>query len=224
MTYPLLSDADSQVIRRFGILNNNMPEGDPLYGVPFPGFYLLDSAGRVRAKSFLVDHTTRTTAASMLMEQQDTVPDNGRIEIDTQDVRLTLQQSSKVARPGQTLSIRAELEVNPGLHIYGPEVPESYLPTTLNLNDAEVLLQHKFHFPEPQLLHIEAVNETVPMYTGKIVIEGNLILKPFVSPGQYQLPGMLRYQACTDSECYFPEEISFELPLQVEPTIAQVKE
>ena len=62
------------------------------------------------------------------------------------------------------------------------------------------------------------------MYTGKIVIVGNLILNPFASPGQYQLQGMLRYQACTDSECYLPEEVPFELPLQVEPTAAQVKE
>ncbi len=212
------------MIRRFGLLNHNMPEGDPLYGVPFPGFYLLDSTGRVQAKSFLVDHTTRPTAAGMLMEQKGAVADNGRIEKETQELRLALQQSSKVARPGQTLLIRAELEVNPGLHIYGPEMPEGYFPTTLSLNDTEVLLQHQFRFPEPQLLRIEAVNETVPMYTGKIVIAGDLVLNPFVSPGQYQLQGMLRYQACTDSECYLPEEVTFELPLQVEPTAAQVKE
>jgi peroxiredoxin len=35
VTYPLLSDMGSQVIRRFDILNDNMPEGDPFYGIPF---------------------------------------------------------------------------------------------------------------------------------------------------------------------------------------------
>ena len=35
ITYPLLSDADSAVIRRFGILNTSIPEGHPWYGVPW---------------------------------------------------------------------------------------------------------------------------------------------------------------------------------------------
>ena len=211
------------MIRRFGILNHNMPEGDPFHGVPFPGIYLLDSTSRVRAKSFLVDHTTRPTAASLLMQQWDVARDEGRLEIKTQDLCLALQLSSRVIRPGQNLWVRAELQVNPGLHIYGPEVPDGYLPTMLSLSESEVLLQHQFRFPAPELLCIAEVNETMPVYTGRIVIEGDLILKPRIPAGKYRLQGVLRYQACTDSECYLPEEVTFEVPLQIEPTVARAE-
>ena len=171
----------------------------------------------------MVDHTTRPMAASLLMQQWDVARDEGRLEIKTQDLCLALQLSSRVIRPGQNLWVRAELQVNPGLHIYGPEVPDGYLPTMLSLIESEVLLQHQFRFPAPELLCIAAVNETMPVYTGRIVIEGDLVLKPRIPAGKYRLQGVLRYQACTDSECYLPEEVKFEVPLQIEPTVARAE-
>ena len=54
MTYDLLSDADSAVIREFGILNMLISPDDPeqaagrsFYGVPFPGVYETDENGVV---------------------------------------------------------------------------------------------------------------------------------------------------------------------------------
>lgn len=223
ITYPLLADAGSQVIRRFGILNHNMPEGDPFHGVPFPGTYLLDGTGRVQGKYFLIDHTTRSTAASLLMQRRNVVSDAGRLEIKAQHLRLAVQQSSKVIRPGQSLLVRAEIQVNPDHHIYGPEMLGGYHPTTLSLSGFDVLLQYQFHYPGPELRHIAAVNEIVPVYTGIVVVEGDVVLKPFIPGGEYRLQGLLRYQACTDNECYLPEEVAFELSLKVEPTVAWVE-
>jgi DsbC/DsbD-like thiol-disulfide interchange protein len=221
--YPLLSDANSEVIRRFGIFNHNMPEGDRFYGVPFPGMYLLDSTGRVQAKSFLVDHTTRPTAAGFLLQHRGIAPTDGRLELQTEDVRMVLQLAPAISRPGQSVRLRAEVQVQPGVHIYGPAPSENYLPTTLHLNSAEVLLQHDLRFPTPELLVLEGTDESVPVYTGTVVVEGELVLKPFIPAGNYQMQGVLRYQACTDSECYLPEELAFELPLRVEPTVARAE-
>lgn len=220
----MLSDQDSHVIRRFGLFNPNMPEGTFLYGVPFPGTYLLDRTGRVRAKAFVVDHTNRTTAASLLLQERGVAPADGRIELSTDDLRLTLQLSSRVIRPGQNVLVRAQIAVNPGLHIYGPEVSEGYRPTALRIEPADWLLPPRFRFPEPQPLHIATLNETLPAYTGTVIIEGNLFLRRAVAAGEYHLRGALQYQACTDSECSFPTDVPFTLPLRVEPTVAQVKE
>lgn len=223
ITYPLLSDADSHVIRQFGLLNPNMPEGDPFYGIPFPGFYLLDHTGRVQGKSFLVDHTTRSTAAGVLLQRGTPLAAGERIELQTQELRLTLCPASHTIRPGQTLLLQAELHVNPGLHIYGPDMPEGYLPTSLEIDHSEVLLETQFHFPPAEHCPIAALNETVPVYTGSVTVEANCVLKPFAAAGHYRLQGRLKYQACTDSECYVPEELSFELPVTVEPMVAQTK-
>ena len=223
ITYPLLSDTTSQVIRRFGLFNPNMPEGTFLYGVPFPGTYVLDHTGRVQAKSFVVDHTNRTTAASFLMQQRHLIPENGHLQIETEDLRLTLRISSQVIRPGQNILLQAQLEINPDLHINGPEVPEGYRPTTLRFEPADWLLEPQLRFPLPQPFHLAVLNETLPVYTGTIVIEGNLFLKRGVAAGEYCLRGVLQYQACTDSECYVPTDVPFDIPLRVEPPVAQVK-
>ncbi len=42
---------------------------------------------------------------------------DGRLEVQTEDLRLVLQLSSAAIRPGQKVLLRAELQVNPGLHI-----------------------------------------------------------------------------------------------------------
>jgi len=52
--YPLLADVGSRVIRAFGILNTNVPEDHKMmYGMPWPGEYLIAPDGTVRDKLFL---------------------------------------------------------------------------------------------------------------------------------------------------------------------------
>jgi len=51
ITYPLLSDEDSRVIRGYGILNREMIGGQ-FEGVPHPGTFLVDGDGVVVAKLF----------------------------------------------------------------------------------------------------------------------------------------------------------------------------
>jgi hypothetical protein len=41
-----------------------------------------------------------------------------------------------------------------------------------------------------------------------------------IAPGEYQLHGVLRYQACNDSVCLEPRVERFELPIVVEANIA----
>jgi peroxiredoxin len=56
ITYPLLSDEGSVVIRKFGIMNTNVPpDVKRFYGIPFPGQYLLTGDGTVKDKQFLHD-------------------------------------------------------------------------------------------------------------------------------------------------------------------------
>ncbi|MEE9279893.1 MAG: redoxin domain-containing protein [Myxococcota bacterium] len=46
ITFPLLADRGSRVIRRYGILNTFVTrEQVPFYGIPFPGTYLVDERG-----------------------------------------------------------------------------------------------------------------------------------------------------------------------------------
>jgi hypothetical protein len=57
--YPMLSDPESRMIRAFDILNDNFPKDNQWYGVPFPGMYIIDERGIVKAKYFEDDHRER---------------------------------------------------------------------------------------------------------------------------------------------------------------------
>lgn len=69
ISLPLLSDPDSAVIRRYGILNETVARENSTYGIPYPGTYVLDRRGVVTAKYFEDDFRVRDTSESILLRQ-----------------------------------------------------------------------------------------------------------------------------------------------------------
>lgn len=66
ISYPLVYDADSVIIRRFGLLDPAYPPGNRAYGVPRPIIMMVDRAGTVRAKLFEETYRTRPPSALVL--------------------------------------------------------------------------------------------------------------------------------------------------------------
>ena len=61
--FPLLSDLDSEVIRRYGGLNTQIePEDGFFYGIPYPGVLVTDGDGTVVAKFFHDTYKKRDSA------------------------------------------------------------------------------------------------------------------------------------------------------------------
>lgn len=48
ITFPLLSDPQSQIIESFGILNTEHKEGSFAYGVPYPATYIVKTGGKIK--------------------------------------------------------------------------------------------------------------------------------------------------------------------------------
>lgn len=57
--YPLLSDVNSDIIRAFGLLAENYPQGSFYYGVPHPVIVVLDAAGNVSHRFSESHYSTR---------------------------------------------------------------------------------------------------------------------------------------------------------------------
>jgi signal transduction histidine kinase len=70
VTYRLLSDAGSALIRQVGVLNTDVDPSDPAYGIPYPGSYLVDERGVVFEKRFHPDHHVREPMGSLLLYYQ----------------------------------------------------------------------------------------------------------------------------------------------------------
>ena len=211
ITFPLLADTDSAVIRRFGIFNILVPEGHSWYGVPFPGTYMVDEQGLVTDRSFYADHGVRDSIPRMLQESFHIDPERGPVQtLETEHIKATATLSAGTVRRGQVHNFALELELKPGLRIYGRPLPRGYVPTSLTFKDVEDVRFGNVFYPEPALHRLEALNETLPVYTGRIVLKSTLQnrrRKDFI------VCARLDYQACDDRACYPPVNLTFEVPL-----------
>jgi len=214
ITYPLLSDVSSAVIRRFGILNTHMPEGHPWYGVPFPGTYMSDEQGVVIDRSFYANHAVRDSVARMLQESfQVTDAERGLVQtVETDSVRATVYLSSGTIRPGQVLTFTVEVEVKEGRHIQARPLPEGYIPTTLTFEEVEGVHFGAVDYPAAKPHHLKTLGETLHIYDGRVALKA-----PVRSSRKeaFAMRAWLEYQACDDRECFLPERIDFEIPLTV---------
>lgn len=213
ITYPLLSDPDSRVIREFGILNTFVPEDHRRFGMPFPGSYTVDEHGTVFDKSFYADHAVRDSVFNMIQEKfeiQDT--DRGTVQVvETSAARVSAWLSADTIRRGQVHTLTVEIQVREGLHIYGNPLPPGYVATTLTFEDLEDVQFDEVSYPDPRPVYLEALNESINVYEGMVVLKTQILSKRRES---FSVRAHLDIQACDDRTCLLPETVDLELPLE----------
>jgi len=216
ITFALLSDKDSSVIRRYGILNTNIPRTHKFYGIPFPGEYLVAPDGRVVDKVFLPSFEDRATASEVLLKDFGISSGSDAVEIKSDETRARIQLSDSSAFPGQELAVAADFAIKPGWHVYGQPLPKGYMPTALSFDDAMVV-QQSFNFPKPTPIKFVVLGETLPVYTGDFKAIGNVLLREKLKAGEHKLTGELKFQECNDQICKLPQTVRFEIPLTIQP-------
>jgi len=211
--YPLLADTESALIRGFGILNTDMPEGNDFHGIPYPGNYLLSTDGRVKAKYFLPDYQTRPSAGELLATTfgRSSGP---AVELPLADVTARIALSDGQVLPGRQLGVIVDLCIAPGWHLYGEPLPENYVATRVTF-DSDLVAEQSLEFPRPERVRFEALEETLPVYTEEFRASGQLLIRSRLKPGPYQLKGELRYQACSQESCRVPQTAGFEVSVEV---------
>ena len=213
----MLSDHGSVVIRRFGILNTNVPTDVRLYGIPFPGQYLLAPNGIVRSKLFLPDYQQRPTADAVLLREYGTANGNS-VVVDAGEVKTRIALSDVRAFSGEQLGIAVDFDIAPGWHLYGRPLPEEYTPTTVTL-DNDLVLAQNLDFPKPMPLKFELLDETLPVYQGRFKAVGAILLRQKLAPGEHQLDGTLGFQECNENLCKLPQQVRFEIPLRIDSLV-----
>ncbi|MEM6706516.1 MAG: redoxin domain-containing protein [Acidobacteriota bacterium] len=228
LPFPLLSDIDSEVIRKFGILNEQVTKNDGLlYGIPYPGVYVIDEQGFVTAKFFHDSYKKRDSAELYLDAAL------GRLTVDDsapqasggdEQIRLTVavHGGKGTIRQGVIRQLVVRFELPEGLHIYGPPVPEGMVATDVTVDGPEGLRTMAPVFPPTEPLDLPGaatlnvwhgtVDLIYPFYaTGELVSE----CRPLDTPS-VEIEATVRYQACTDSECLLPKTETFTLSLDLD--------
>ena len=228
--YPLLSDVDSEVIRRYGILNTQVSSDDAfLYGIPFPGVYVVDEQGRVVAKSFHDSYKKRDSAETLIDAAL------GRIQLSddapiTQggedDIRITVavHGGNGSIRQGIVRKLVVRFELADGLHIYGEPVPQGMVATGIDVEAPPGFVVLPMEAPPTHPLHLPAMAVDLEVWSGTV----DLVI-PFYPHGEQasevraldndsiDIAVTVRYQACNDQECLLPrtETLHLTLPMDV---------
>lgn len=214
ITYPLLSDAGSALIRALGILNTAVAPTDEHHGIPHPGVYFIAADGRVEDKVFHATHRTRDAAATTLREHFGITAGgpgvHDRQETDTLVAVAALDSASFVRR--ERVGVRVTITVAPGVHTYGQPLPEGYIPTTLTLRGPDTVEIEPVTYPPTRPFRADWLAEELPAYSGQFTLTAAAIFAE--SRADVTLTATLRFQACTDAECFIPEQLTFVLPIQ----------
>jgi hypothetical protein len=223
ITFPLLSDPESKIIQNFGILNETAPKNTPFSGIPYPGTYLVDSKGVVLSKYFVDDFRERDTAGEILVKQFGMHSEEAHSSSETRYFNVSTSASSDLVHQGQHISLVVDLDLKPKMHVYAPGVTGSYIPVDWKITERPAFRPGEARYPKPQVLRLDVIKETVPVYLGQVHLERDVVIgkdaevKPVLGAGnELVVEGSLRYQACDDKECYFPATVPLKWVLHFE--------
>jgi len=214
ISFPLLSDTDSKIIRAYGILNESAPKG-PFYGIPYPGTYILDTHGVVVEKYFEEDYTQRYTASAILAKEFGAAVGAAHSTTAAKHLRLSASAGTEVVHIGQRIVLALDIDLPKGVHVYAPGV-QGYIPIDLAITESSAIAAHPAVYPPSQTLLMKAIHETVPVYAGQFRVLREITIAKGVPPGELTVEGKFRYQACDDRECFIPETVPLKWVLHVE--------
>ncbi len=238
VSYDLLSDPDSAVIRKFGILNTLITPDDPeqgagrsYYGLPFPGVYVTDEAGVVTEKFFHRYYGTRDSAGAIRDSALGEIlarHEAPTAELDADQVKLSafLSDASLKFETQSTIYVRFELD--DGLHVYGRPLPDGYIASEVTVQDMPGLRIADPQYPVTRPRSFPELGVTLNVYEG--VVDVAIPVTPNAEvfhrtntdrPEVVNLPVSVLFQVCSETVCYVPrtEELSLEIPF--EPLLAR---
>jgi len=225
ITFPLLSDQGSKVIRALGLLNEQVqeqhaafgiPPNQKYYGVPYPGTFVLDETGTVTEKRFHQSYRSRDTGSGLLEAALGIASSQHGPEVISQNeaVQVRAYLDSPTYAFNQIIHLVIELNVASGLHVYGEPIPEGYVPLSVKVEPVEGLVVGKPKWPSPDRFTVAVINEEFWVYQGKV--RGLLPLTFAMAPGRGEVVIRITvtYQTCSESTCFMPGSASLELPIK----------
>lgn len=224
ITFPLLSDRDSAVIRRYGLLNPSYAPGSRAFGVPYPGTFVLDAAGRVVSRHFEAAYQERNTVASILARAGR--PGQGPV-VAAQSAQLTVQAmaSDGVVAPGNRITLTFDVTPARGMHVYAPG-RHDYQVIRFQLTPQSWLTAHPMVYAPSEIYHFAPLDERVETYQRPFRLSQEVTIaatpeaqKALAGRTTIDIAGRLDYQACDDRVCYAPASLPFTFPLAVTPLV-----
>ena len=240
ITYPLLSDEDSGVIRRFGILNTLIrpDEGRSMrwYGIPYPGTYFVDHSGIIVDKDFHQHHARRASGRSLLHRALGTVPPLApgkcNSSATTSEVELQVYLADEALKLEVISTLVCRVTVCEGRHIYAPGAPEGFTPARIAVTGPGIRAGDPI-WPDARQLAMPLLKLTAPVFEDAFAVVVPLTATSDVIRLGHGLESThvavrvdCDFQSCDEDSCSLPQRVGVDvrLPLAtlVEPEGIQV--
>jgi hypothetical protein len=214
ITFPLISDSASAIIKKYGLLNETVDPKSPTYGIPHPGTFIVDRKGVVRSRFFEDAYQERYTAATILSSIGASVAGSA-VSATTAHLTMAASVSDAAAAPGERLAIVVNVTPKPGMHLYAPG-KHDYQVVKLTIDPQPWLRAQATVYPASQIYHFKPLDEHVEVFMKPFQMRRELTV--LASPDAQKLlagvttvtiTGALEYQACDDKVCYNPARVPF---------------
>ena len=251
ITFPLLSDAGSATIEKYGILNP-VPEwatgpdkDDPavqaevqkyvsvvranpsMAGIAFPGTFILDRQGRVTSRFFENFYIERNTVASLMMRLGNGRTPIAGTKISTGQLDIITYPSDPAIAPGNRFSLALVVTPHSGIHVYAPGA-SNYRVIALKIEPQPFLRVLPMKYPASEIYFFKPLNERVAVYDKPFTMVQDVVLEgtpqaqaAFRGKESVMLTGALEYQACDDKICFNPASVPLSWTLSLRPLVVE---
>jgi len=226
ITYTLLSDPDSKVIRDYGILNTLIAEDDhPWFGIPFPGTYVTDSQGIITHKFFENNLVLRVGPEELLRA----VDGDALSEYMGNPVSDSADAEPKVFLEGENLAVGVlqhlvcQINVPQGRHLYADPAPQGMIPFTLTLDAQSKLVIRELIRPASEAHTMAGTGEVIQVNHGRVElrlpITANAAITSTTEPTMLDLSGEVSWQTCDEDVCDVPRRSRFAFHVPIEGAV-----
>jgi hypothetical protein len=223
ITFPLLSDPGSVTIKTYGILNTTVPASNrQMYGIPFPGTFMLDTRGIVTSRFFEQAYQDRNTVGSIMVRLGNHINVQATT-MSSPHLELTSYATDRTVAPGTQFSVVIEVRPARGVHVYAPGVT-GYRPIALSLPPQPGVLVRAAAYPPSEDYYFKPLNEHVQVYQRPFRIVQDIVidsspqaeatLKTLTS---LTINSVLDYQACDNKQCFTPQTVPLTWTVGLRP-------
>jgi hypothetical protein len=229
ITYTLLSDPHSKVIRDYGILNTLIAEDDhPWFGIPFPGTYVTNSKGDITHK-FFENNLVLRVGPEELLRAVDGEALNEYVGKPADSNMDPAGAQPKVFLEGQQLAVGVlrhlvcQIEVPAGRHLYADPAPEGMVPFKLNLDPHSKLVIREIIQPISEDHTVAGTGEVIQVLHGRVElrlpITANAAITSITESETIDLTGNISWQICDDEVCDVPRQTQFRINVPIEGSV-----
>ena len=222
ITFPLLSDSSSVAIQAYDVLNTEAT--GQFKGMARPGYFFIDTRGIIREKFFEAKYRERWSGNHVIRKLFPALGDDVTDRVEAPHLSLSIAQSDRTAFPGGRITLTADVQLPPDVHVYAPTV-QGYKPIALVMDPTPEMALTPVQYPRAKVLYLSAIKERVPVLEGRFRLTQDVTVSSAAAFSNALDPdgktvavtGRLEYQACDSKICYLPTSVPVRWQLHVLP-------